>query len=167
MYLWFPCVLVGLDEDLADADIFADSPESWLHGLPSSQDGHTCNLENEKIITHRGYLHHFRYRQNCPYWSLNKKLYDMAGSKWVHSPSSRENSCLHNPLLGVSALHGPDNIKNHNSVSRMLIAVKTVLQKSGKQFVLSYSKLQSVRLWCVCVIQIWIWCLRYGNFPLW
>lgn len=36
LYLWLSCVLVGLDEDLADADIFADGPQSRLHGLPGS-----------------------------------------------------------------------------------------------------------------------------------
>lgn len=48
LYLWFSCVLVGLDEDLADADIFADSSKSRLHGLPCSQDGHACNLKKKK-----------------------------------------------------------------------------------------------------------------------
>ena len=47
-YLRFPRVLVGLDEDLADADVFANGPQSWLHGLPGSQDGHACDLKKNR-----------------------------------------------------------------------------------------------------------------------
>lgn len=47
-YLWLSSVLVGLDEDLADADVFADGPQSRLHGLPGSQDGHPCDLKQNK-----------------------------------------------------------------------------------------------------------------------
>ena len=46
-YLRLPSVQVGLDEDLADADIFADFPQRLFHRLPSSQDGHTSNLHHE------------------------------------------------------------------------------------------------------------------------
>lgn len=48
LYLWFSCVLVGLDEDFADADIFAHRPQSGLHGLPGAQDGHACDLKKNK-----------------------------------------------------------------------------------------------------------------------
>lgn len=44
LHLWFSRVLVGLDEDLADADVFANGPQSGLHGLPSTEDGHTGDL---------------------------------------------------------------------------------------------------------------------------
>lgn len=46
--LWFSRVLVGLDEDLADADVFANGPQSGLHGLPSTEDGHAGDLRGIK-----------------------------------------------------------------------------------------------------------------------
>lgn len=46
LHLWLACVLVGLDEDLADADIFANSPQSGLHGLPGPEDGHASDLRD-------------------------------------------------------------------------------------------------------------------------
>lgn len=44
LHLWFSRVLVGLDEDLADADVLANGPQSGLHGLPSTEDGHAGDL---------------------------------------------------------------------------------------------------------------------------
>jgi len=43
-YLWFARVQVGLDEDLADADVLAHGPEGGLHGLSRPQDGHAGDL---------------------------------------------------------------------------------------------------------------------------
>jgi len=54
MHLRFSGVLVGLDEDLADADVFAHGPKSRLHGLPGSQDGHACDLKGETTTTTTG-----------------------------------------------------------------------------------------------------------------
>lgn len=48
LYLWFSCILIGLDQDLADADVFADGPQSWFHGFPGSEDGHACYLKKKK-----------------------------------------------------------------------------------------------------------------------
>ena len=44
IYLWFSWVEVGLDEDLADANVLAHGPEGGLHGLSCPQDGHTGDL---------------------------------------------------------------------------------------------------------------------------
>lgn len=43
-YLWFACVMVGLDEDLSQSDVFAHSHQSLLHRLSCSQDGNTRDL---------------------------------------------------------------------------------------------------------------------------
>lgn len=43
-YLRFAGVEVGLDEDLADADVLAHGPQGGLHGLSRPQDGHTGDL---------------------------------------------------------------------------------------------------------------------------
>lgn len=47
-HLRFSRVLVGLDEDLADADVFAHGPQRRLHGLAGPQDGHTRDLSGNK-----------------------------------------------------------------------------------------------------------------------
>lgn len=44
MYLRFARVKVGLDEDLADADVLAHGPQGGLHGLSCPQDRHTGDL---------------------------------------------------------------------------------------------------------------------------
>lgn len=43
-HLRLPCVQVGLDEDLAQTDVLADSSQGLLHGLTCSQDGHAGDL---------------------------------------------------------------------------------------------------------------------------
>lgn len=43
-HLGLPRVQVGLDEDLAQADVLAHGRERLLHGLPCAQDGHACDL---------------------------------------------------------------------------------------------------------------------------
>lgn len=57
-YLWFACVMVGLDEDLSQSDVFAHSHQSLLHRLPCSQDGNTCDLQKHTGGTQRfGNIH--------------------------------------------------------------------------------------------------------------
>lgn len=46
-YLRFARVLVGLDEDFANADVFAHGPQCRLHGLAGPQDGHPCDLRGK------------------------------------------------------------------------------------------------------------------------
>lgn len=43
-HLGLPGELVGLDENGAYAHIFAHGPQSRLHGLPRTQDGHASDL---------------------------------------------------------------------------------------------------------------------------
>lgn len=43
-HLRLPCVQVGLDENLAQADVLADSGQGLLHGLACSQDGDAGDL---------------------------------------------------------------------------------------------------------------------------
>ena len=60
VYLWLACVLIGLDEDLADADVLAHGPQRWLHGLARPQDGDAGDLrkdERDKIKEQRRRAH--------------------------------------------------------------------------------------------------------------
>lgn len=43
-HLWFSWIHVGLDQDLADADVLAHGPQGWLHRLARTQDRHTGDL---------------------------------------------------------------------------------------------------------------------------
>lgn len=43
-HLGLPGVVVGLDQDLAQADVLADGGQGLLHGLPGSQYGHAGDL---------------------------------------------------------------------------------------------------------------------------
>lgn len=43
-HLGLPRVVVGLDQNLAQADVLADGGQRLLHGLPGSQDGHASDL---------------------------------------------------------------------------------------------------------------------------
>ncbi len=47
-YLRLSCVLIGLDEDFANADIFAHGPKRGLHGLSRPENRHTRNLLKAK-----------------------------------------------------------------------------------------------------------------------
>lgn len=46
--LGFPGVVVGLDEDLSQTDVFTNGHESLLHGLSRSQDGNTGDLRRPR-----------------------------------------------------------------------------------------------------------------------
>ena len=37
-------VVIGLDQDFAQSDVFAHGPQRLLHGLPGSEDRHARNL---------------------------------------------------------------------------------------------------------------------------
>lgn len=73
-YLWLASVMVGLDEDLSQADVFAHSHQSLLHRLSCSQDGNTCDLQ-----THTGGTQHCRHAHRniqinccCRHWKVIK-----------------------------------------------------------------------------------------------
>lgn len=46
-YLRFSSVMVCLDKDLSQSDVFTDSHQSLLHGLSCPQDRNTSNLHKQ------------------------------------------------------------------------------------------------------------------------
>lgn len=51
-YLWFARVVVGLDEDLSQSDVFAHGHQSLLHRLSRSQDGNSSDLQKIYLLRH-------------------------------------------------------------------------------------------------------------------
>ena len=56
-HLRLSSVQVGLDEDLADADVLADFPQRLLHCLPCSQDGHASQLPQPQHVSQSSAFH--------------------------------------------------------------------------------------------------------------
>lgn len=100
LHLWLSRVLVGLDEDLADADVFANSPQGGLHGLPGTEDGHPGDLRGIKTVSWT----------NIKNWLHWKSFLDVND---VSSPSSHGRTGLHNPPPEGSAPHGSIQRREH------------------------------------------------------
>lgn len=60
-HLRLPRVVVGLDEDLPQSDVFAHGHQRLLHGLSGPQDGHARDLQAQQ----RWDIFFFFYRGRC------------------------------------------------------------------------------------------------------
>lgn len=104
LHLWFSRVLVGLDEDLADADVLAHGPQGGLHGLSCPQDRHAGDLRRRG----RGASAVTESPEDTLDWKLPRKK--TKTKQKHHSPLSRCN--------GGPRTRDPEESELHTSVRK-------------------------------------------------